>query len=94
MHYTLLQLSELLISNCAIAVVWQLLFCASGELVCDCGIYWSSSLTFWKDCEDVQVSKNQIKECWLTLSRPLNNNAVLAQIQELLPGGPGPLARK
>ena len=42
----------------------------------------------------VQVSKNQIRECRLTLSRPLNNNAILARIQGLLPGGPGPLARK
>ena len=44
--------------------------------------------------EDVQVSKNQIRECRLTLSRPLNNNAILARIQGLLPGGPGLLARK
>ena len=40
------------------------------------------------------LSKNQIRECRLTLSRPLNNNAILARIQGLLPGGPGPLARK
>ena len=31
---------------------------------------------------------------FFTLSRPLNNNAILVRIQGLLPGGPGPLARK
>ena len=37
---------------------------------------------------DVQVSKNLIRECRLTLSRHLNNIVIHARIQGLLPGGP------
>ena len=50
------------------------------SVVCDCGIYWSSSLVFWLNCEDVQVSKNRIRKCRLTLSKPLNNNAISQNI--------------